>query len=233
MAQFTEEEKMLRRIDKRFSKGVVEYGLIEDGDKILIGLSGGKDSLALVELLARRVRVYKPRFSVVAVHVVMKNIPYQSDVDYLREYVESWGVPFVLFETEFDATTDTRKSPCFLCSWNRRKALFTVAKEQGCNKIALGHHMDDILETLLMNITYQGAFSSMPPRLVMKKFDMTIIRPMCRKQVKNCPYESQSSRSAMKGILKQLEEMNPEARYSLWGSMTNVQEELLPAIINH
>ena len=99
MAQFTEEEKMLRRIDKRFSKGVVEYGLIEDGDKILIGLSGGKDSLALVELLARRARVYKPRFSVVAVHVVMKNIPYQSDVDYLREYVESWGVPFVLFET--------------------------------------------------------------------------------------------------------------------------------------
>ena len=114
MARFTEEEKMLRRIDKRFSKGVVEYGLIEDGDKILIGLSGGKDSLALVELLARRARVYKPRFSVVAVHVVMKNIPYQSDVDYLREYVESWGVPFVLFETEFDATTDTRKSPCFL-----------------------------------------------------------------------------------------------------------------------
>ena len=90
MARFTEEEKMLRRIDKRFSKGVVEYGLIEDGDKILIGLSGGKDSLALVELLARRARVYKPRFSVVAVHVVMKNIPYQSDVDYLREYVESW-----------------------------------------------------------------------------------------------------------------------------------------------
>lgn len=240
-----EEEKMMRRIEKRFSKGVVEYGLIEDGDKILIGLSGGKDSLALVELLARRARIYKPKFSVVAVHVVMRNIPYQSNVAYLREYAEGLGVPFVLYETEFDATTDTRKSPCFLCSWNRRKALFTVAKERGCNKIALGHHMDDILETLLMNVTYQGAFSSMPPRLVMKKFDMTIIRPMClvheadlvelaqargyRKQVKNCPYESQSSRSTMKGILKQLEAMNPEARYSLWGSMTNVQEELLPA----
>lgn len=244
MAQFTEEEKMIRRIEKRFSKGVVEYGLIEDGDKILIGLSGGKDSLALVELLAKRARVFKPKFSVVAVHVVMKNIPYQSDIKYLREYVESLGVPFILYETEFDATTDTRKSPCFLCSWNRRKALFTVAKENGCNKIALGHHMDDILETLLMNITYQGAFSSMPPRLAMKKFDMVIIRPMClvhesdliemaqvrgyRKQVKNCPYESQSSRSTMKGILKQLEAMNPETRYSLWGSMTNVQEELLP-----
>ena len=227
MAQFTEEEKTIRRIEKRFSKGLVEYGLIEDGDKILIGLSGGKDSLALVELLAKRARVFKPRFSVVAVHVVMKNIPYQSDLAYLREYVESWNIPFVLYETE----------------------LFTVAKEQGCNKIALGHHMDDILETLLMNITFQGAFSSMPPRLVMKKFDMTIIRPMClvhesdllelaqirgyRKQVKNCPYEAQSHRSNMKDILHQLEEMNPEARYSLWGSMANVQEELLPKKVSN
>lgn len=244
MAQFTEEEKTIRRIERRFSKGVVEYGLIEEGDKILIGLSGGKDSLALVELLAKRARIFKPKFSVVAVHVVMKNIPYQSDLIYLREFVESWGIPFVSYETEFDASTDTRKSPCFLCSWTRRKALFAVAKAQGCNKIALGHHMDDILETLLMNITYQGAFGTMPPRLVMNKFDMTIVRPMClvhesdlvelvqirgyRKQVKNCPYESGSSRSTMKGVLKQLEEMNPEARYSLWGSMTNVQSELLP-----
>ena len=249
MAQFTEEEKMLRRIDKRFSKGVVEYGLIEDGDKILIGLSGGKDSLALGELLARRARVYKPRFSVVAVHVVMKNIPYQSDVDYLREYVESWGVPFVLFETEFDATTDTRKSPCFLCSWTRRKALFDIAKRHGCNKIALGHHQDDILETLLMNMIHQGAIGTMPPRLKMDKFDMEIIRPMClveekdltriavwrgyRKQIKNCPYESGSSRSDMKEVLSRLEAINPEARYSLWSSMSNIQEDYLPKIINH
>ena len=80
MAQFTEEEKTLRRIEKRFGKGVVEYGLIEEGDRILIGLSGGKDSLALVELLARRSRILKPRFSVIAVHVVMKNIPYQRAV---------------------------------------------------------------------------------------------------------------------------------------------------------
>ena len=100
-------------LKKRFGKGVVEYGLIEEGDRILIGLSGGKDSLALVELLARRSRILKPRFSVIAVHVVMKNIPYQSDVDYLRNYTESCGIPFVLYETEFDASTDTRKSPCF------------------------------------------------------------------------------------------------------------------------
>lgn len=239
-----EEKRLWQRIDRRFVKGVVEYGLIADGDRILVGLSGGKDSMALLELLARRARIYKPRFSVVAVHVVMTNIPYQSDVDYLRAFAQELGVPFVVYETGFDASTDSRKSPCFLCSWNRRKALFTVAKEQGCNKIALGHHMDDILETLLMNLTFQGAFSTMPPRLVMKKFDMTIIRPMClvheadllelatlrgyRPQVKNCPYEHESHRSSMKGVLKQLEAMNPEARYSLWGSMSNVQDDLLP-----
>lgn len=244
MAQFTEEEKILRRVGQRFNKGVVKYRLIDDGDKILVGLSGGKDSLALLELLAKRSRILKPKFTVVAAHVSMTNISYQSDLEYLKRYAEELGVPFVHYETSFDPTTDTRKSPCFLCSWNRRKALFTVAKEQGCNKIALGHHMDDILETLLMNITFQGAFSTMPPRLEMRKFDMTIIRPMClvheadlidmarirnyHKQIKNCPYETQSNRSDMKEVLKTLEKLNPEARYSLWGSMTNVQKYLLP-----
>lgn len=244
MGKLTEEAKLMRRIEQRFMKGIVQYGLIEEGDKILVGLSGGKDSLALLELLARRSRIYKPRFSVVAVHVVMTNIAYESDMDYLRTYAEGLGVPFVRYETSFDPSTDNRKSPCFLCSWNRRKALFTVAKEQGCNKIALGHHMDDILETLLMNMTFQGVFSTMPPRLVMRKFDMTIIRPMClvhesdlvemaalrgyRKQIKNCPYEKDSHRSEMKDVLKRLEAMNPEARFSLWSSMNNVQADLLP-----
>lgn len=238
------EEKLMRRIQKCFNKGVVQYGLIEDGDKILVGLSGGKDSLALLELLALRSRIYKPKFSVVAAHVVMKNISYESDMDYLRSYAESLGVPFICYETSFDPSADTRKSPCFLCSWNRRKALFTVAKEQGCNKIALGHHMDDILETLLMNMTFQGAFSTMPPKLVMRKFDMTIIRPMClvheadllqmaayrgyKKQIKNCPYEKDSNRSSIKEVFHTLEKLNPEARYSLWGSMSNIQSDLLP-----
>ena len=244
MVKITEEDKQIRRVTQHFNKGVVKYRLIEDGDSILVGLSGGKDSMALLELLALRSRILKPKFSVKAVHVSMKNIPYLSDVEYLQSFSESLGVPFRVYETSFDLSTDTRKSPCFLCSWNRRKSLFTVAQEWGCNKIALGHHMDDILETLLMNITFQGAFSAMPPKLVMKKFDMTIIRPMClvhesdlekmarirdyQKQLKACPYEKESNRSQMKRILRELEHLNPEARYSLWGSMNNIQEELLP-----
>ena len=244
MGKFNNEDKLIRRIEQKFTKGIVRYGLIEDGDRILIGLSGGKDSLALLELMAQRCRIFKPRFSVLAVHVVMTNIAYESNTDYLREFAESRGIEFIRYETSFDASTDTRKSPCFLCSWNRRKALFTVAKEHQCNKIALGHHMDDILETLLMNMTFQGAMSTMPPKLVMRKFDMTIIRPMCliqesdliqlaemhsyQKQIKNCPYETDSHRSDMKDVLHKLVEMNPEARYSLWSSMNNIQTDLLP-----
>lgn len=248
MEKQTFETKLMKRVRTRFAKGICQYGLIDDGDRILVGLSGGKDSLALLELLAERSRIYKPRFSVVAAHVVMANIAYESDIEYLKQFAEERGVPFVCEETSFDPSTDTRKSPCFLCSWNRRKALFTLAKAHGCNKIALGHHMDDILETLLMNMTFQGAFSTMPPRLVMRKFDMTVVRPMClvheadlrelaelrgyRKQIKNCPYEHDSHRSGMKEILRKLESMNPEARYSLWGSMGNVQADLLPERID-
>ena len=231
MEKNLEEIKLVRRIEKRFVKGIATYGLLEDGDRILVGLSGGKDSLALLELLARRAKIYKPRFSLVAAHVSMKNIAYESDLEYLRSFSENAGVPFVHCETSFDASTDKRKSPCFLCSWNRRKMLFTIAKEQGCNKIALGHHMDDIIHTTMMNLFFQGSFSTMPVSLKMKKMPLTIIRPLCleaesdlrqfalnkgyKKQVKLCPYETDSHRSDMKEFFARIEAMNEEARYSV------------------
>lgn len=237
-------EHLFGKIEEKVKKAIFEYGLIHDGDRILIGLSGGKDSLALVDLLGRRSKILYPRFEVVVAHIVMTNIPYHSDHAYLKSCADEHGLPFILYETSFDASTDKRKSPCFLCSWTRRKALFEIAKEHQCNKIALGHHQDDLLETLLMNMIHQGSFSTMPPKLKMNKFDMEIIRPLCllqekeliwlatwkeyKKQIKNCPYESGSSRSDIKEILTRLEEINPEARYSIWSSMSNIQEEYLP-----
>ncbi len=246
MGKLTAEERLFRKVEEKVVKAIRQYGLISDGDRVLVGLSGGKDSLALVEVLGRRSRIFHPRFEVVVAHIRMTNIPYQSDLDYLRSCAQAYGLPFIVRETSFDPSTDRRKSPCFLCSWMRRKTLFDIAKEVGCNKIALGHHQDDILETLLMNLTHQGAFGTMPPRLKMDKFDMTLIRPLClveekelnqiatwkayRKQLKNCPYEAMSSRSDMKDILSRLEAINPKARYSLWSSMTNIQPSYLPRI---
>lgn len=242
--QQADEARLVRKIEEKVKKAIFDYGLIHDGDRVLVGLSGGKDSLALVDLLGRRSRIFNPRFEVVVAHIVMENIPYSSDADYLKRQAETYGMDFILHKTSFDASTDKRKSPCFLCSWTRRKALFEIAKRERCGKIALGHHQDDILETLLMNLTCQGAFGTMPPRLKMDKFDMEIIRPLClvkeseleamakaygyKKQLKNCPHERESSRSDMKRLLSELETINPDARSSLWNSMSNIQTDYLP-----
>lgn len=242
-----EQERYIQKIQKKANKCMKEYGLIENGDRILIGLSGGKDSLALTEIIGERMKVYNPRFTAVAAHISVTNIPYQSDLVYLEKHAAQFNIPFIHATTSYDGNTDFRKSECFLCSWHRRKALFKVALDNGCNKIALGHHQDDMLETLLMNMTFQGAICSMPPKLKMKKFDMTIIRPLgliseaemiemaairqYQKQVKNCPYEKESHRSEIKAVLRTLEGMNPNARHSLWNSMSNIQSEYLPQIL--
>jgi len=236
--------KTLASIRAKFKKGIVDYQLINDNDHILIGLSGGKDSLALVQLLGERMRVFVPRFKVTAAHISVENISYQSDLEYLRRHCEQYNIPFVHKTTGFDRRQDTTKSTCFLCSWHRRKALFDLASELGCTKLALGHHLDDIVETFLLNLVYQGATASMPVKLKMDKFDMTILRPLCllteqqmielerignyQKQIKNCPYEKDSSRKDAKNLITELEKWNPEVRQSLWAAMQNIKTDYLP-----
>ena len=234
----------MKKVLRLANKAMKEYEMLVDGDKVMIGLSGGKDSLALVEVLAARQKIFKPKIEVLACHVSVETVPYQSDLDYLQEFCESRGVKFVYKTTHFDEDTKDGRGPCFLCAWNRRKTLFKVAEEFGCTKLALGHHKDDILETLLMNQIFQGAYATMPPVLRMAKFDMTIIRPLAlvreeeiealaveheyQKQIKNCPHEKVSNRPQVREILKRMEELNPNAASSLWGAMTNIQEEYLP-----
>ena len=113
MAKLTEDERLFRKIEDKIKRAIFDYGLINDGDRILVGLSGGKDSLALVDLLGRRSKIYCPRFEVVVAHIVMTNIPYCSDREYLRSCAEEHDLPFIVHETSFDPSTDTRKSPCF------------------------------------------------------------------------------------------------------------------------
>ena len=221
----------LKRLMLRFHKACEEYALLEDGDRILIGLSGGKDSLALVEILGRQARILKPRIAVEAVHVSVSNIGYKSDLDYLERFCAEHGVTFHHVTTSFERSTDHRKSPCFLCSWYRRKALFETAKALGCNKIAFGHHKDDIVETLLLNLFFQGNTETICPKTVMRKFPMQLIRPLCyieehelaeyaalagyRKQEKQCPYEHESHRADVKRLVTELETLNPDVRNSV------------------
>lgn len=239
-----EERKLRNRITKRFHKACADYQLIEEGDHILIGLSGGKDSLALVELLGRRAQIHVPRFQVTAVHISVANIGYQSDTQYLEQFCLEQKVPFRHVVTSYEEREQKGKNHCFLCSWYRRKALFDLAQELGCNKIAFGHHKDDIVETLLMNLTSQGAFGTMPPKLQMEKMPLQLVRPLCLNEEKDilryselreyrhvpklCPFEKESTRSNMKQIVQQLEQINPNAKDSIWSAMTNIQQAYLP-----
>jgi len=244
----TEVDLLEKRIRERFVKAFVTYHLLEDGDHVLVGLSGGKDSLCLLEMLGKRAKIDQPRFRVEAIHVRMENISYETSTDYLEQFCKELDVPLHIVTTSFCATPANhtspfstpnsqlkQKPPCFLCSWNRRKQLFNLAQELGCNKIALGHHQDDLLHTCLMNQFYQGRFDTMPALLKMRKMPLSIIRPLCmveendirryaelrgyEKQVKLCPYETASHRDDMRQLFEQIQQMNPEARHSLWNAI--------------
>lgn len=236
--------KLQNRLTKRFHKACADYSLIEDGDHILIGLSGGKDSLALVELLGKRAQIFVPRFRVTALHVRVRERAYLTDISYLQSFCDEFRVPLIVRDTEIgenltgeagQTAQRSEKDPCFLCSWYRRKALFDVAQELGCNKIAFGHHKDDIVETLMMNLIFEGKFSTIYPKLQMNKMPLQLIRPLCLieekdlrryaqlrgyvKQKQPCPFEKNSSRADVKELITRLEQMNPNVRDSMWGAI--------------
>ncbi len=241
------------RLWKTFNKALGQFQMIDEDDRILVGLSGGKDSLLLLELLARRSKVHVPRFSVETLHVRMSDVLYESDTTYLQSFCDGLGVPLHIVTTSFASAaaqsehtgqgkpaaqsehSGQGKPACFLCSWQRRKQLFNVAQQLGCTKIALGHHQDDIIHTALMNLTFQGHFSTMPAKLRMRKMPLTIIRPLClcreddirqyaasrcyEKQLKLCPYEHDTNRSAARVLFDHIQQLNPEARFTIWRAL--------------
>ncbi len=231
-------QKLERQITKKFNQGCVAYNLLSDGDKILIGLSGGKDSLMLTQLLAKRSKIYRPQIKIEAVHVMMDNVPYLTDIDFLTEFCTELGVKLNVLHTSFDELSDNNKSKCFLCSWNRRKTMFKFATENGFNKIALGHHQDDILTTLLMNIAFEGTPSTISPLMQLEHYPITIIRPLClvheddicefathanwKPLTRSCPYEDLTMRHGMEKILQQMIKLKPEVRYNIWRSVNQL-----------
>jgi tRNA(Ile)-lysidine synthase TilS/MesJ len=240
----TSDRQFLDKFNRFFRKAINTYRLIPNGATVISGLSGGKDSLALLEQLADPYYRKQLNHNVIAVYVRMQNISYQADTDYLSNFCKTLDVPFLIYDTSFNLESDHRKSPCFLCSWQRRKALFTVAKQHNSSIIALGHHQDDMIETLLMNMAFQGAIASMPPKLTMEKFEMNVIRPFAlltesdiqryaeikgfRPTIKNCPYEKGSFRADIKKMVSELTKLNPKVCSSIFAAMQNIKGEYLP-----
>ena len=162
-------------------KAIVQYDMLQDGDKVCVGVSGGKDSVALTLALAQLQKYIDIKFDLVAVTLDPQFFSKPTDYSQLEELFKEKGIEYVIKRTDIGPIIfDQRKeeNPCSLCARMRRGALHDVAKELGCNKIALGHHLDDAIETFYMNLWNEGRIGTFSPVTYLSRKDVTMIRPL-------------------------------------------------------
>jgi len=221
-----------------------DHSLISEGDQVLVGLSGGKDSMILLEALAERKSAVPFEFNLIAAHIEAAGIGYEIDIEGLASFCASLDVPLHRRTIEPDLKKDPSKTTCFICSWYRRKALFDLTRKLNCNKLALGHHRNDAIETLLMNMIYHGSISSLPYSLKMFEGRIHLIRPLMDLDErlldeyaglnglvqieKSCPHEDLTRRENIARLLRQIEDLNEKGPTNIFKSMDKIFEEYLP-----
>ncbi len=235
-------KKFRKPIWTKFIRGIQEYEMIENGDKIAVCLSGGKDSYLLAKLLQelQKHSQYEFELEFIAMNPGFHDINYQM----LEKGCKELGINVRIFDTEIFKVVEkiAKDYPCYMCARMRRGALYDYAQQLGCNKIALGHHFDDFIETTMMNVLYAGKFNTMMPKLKATNYQgMELIRPMVYiretdirhfinytgVQAMNCGCvvaagKTSSKRAEVKELLKQLREINPEIDKSIFSSAKNV-----------
>jgi tRNA 2-thiocytidine biosynthesis protein TtcA len=239
MAYRTELES---RVAKKTTKAIVDYHMIEDGDRVMVGLSGGKDSWALLQMLDVLRQRAPIRFSLIAVNVDSGYKEYKHDV--IARTCEARGWEYRIEHTSIGETIDDiledNKTPCSLCARLRRGVLYRIAAEVGANKIALGHHADDFIETLLLNLFFGGALRAMPAKLVSDDGAHVVIRPLvyvseeearayCKEsdlQIIGCCCPACGDlglqRQRIKKLLMDLEQEYPAVKHSMLKALANV-----------
>lgn len=255
MKELTYSQKVEQSINKRFRKGIwtkfvlalKRYNLVEDGDKIAVCISGGKDSMLLAKLMQMLKKISETKFDLV--FLCMDPGYNKENRKQIEENAKKLEIPIEIFETNiFDSVVNIEKSPCYLCARMRRGHLYNEAKKRGCNKIALGHHYSDVIETTLMGMLYGAQLQAMLPKLYSQNFEgMELIRPLycvheddiiawrnynnltflqcaCR-FTEMCTIneeENISARKEVKKLIKQLKEKIPEVENHIFKSVHNV-----------
>ncbi len=231
----------LRRLLGCIRRADTDFSLIQTGDRILVGLSGGKDSLVLLKALSLYRRFCPNPFTLFAAHLCLGLG--KEDVAGMQRFCQEADVPLEIVPTQIgDIVLNRRqeKNPCSLCATMRRGALIDAAKRANCNKIALGHHADDAIETLLMGIFQEGRLHTFAPTTYLNRRDITFIRPMvyCSEQQVSqlahrqqfpickspCPLDGNTKREYYKQLLNRLEEEIPQARQCLLAALANTAQ---------
>lgn len=213
----------MRKILSRTRAAVDDYRMIQQGDKIAVGVSGGKDSLLLLKALCELKRFYKNEFTIVAITLDMRFDNQDGDFSGIKKLCDDYGIEYVVKPTDlYEIIFNIRKeeSPCSLCSRMRRGILHDMAKELGCNKIALGHHLDDAAETFMMNLFIESRIGCFAPVTYLSRRDITMIRPLIYVRDKEaqsaaerlslpvveskCPVNEKTKREDIKALLESL-----------------------------
>lgn len=235
---FVNKEAYMQKILSLMRKACNDYNLIEDGDKIAVGVSGGKDSLLLLAALAAYRRFCPQKYTLVAISVDLSNG--KMDYSEIEKYCEKLNVPFKLVPSNvFEVVFDTRKeqNPCSLCANMRRGLLNTAAKELGCNKVALGHHKDDLVETFIMSLFFEGRLSTFKPKTYLSKTDLNVIRPLIYCEEKDivsfseklpvlhniCPVDHKSQRENAKIFLKEIDKKYNDAKNKIFNAIIHTE----------
>ena len=227
-----------QKLLSKLRKAVTDYQMIRDGDKIAVGVSGGKDSVTLLKLLIEYRKFSPERFDLIAITVDLRFDKKDGDFSQIANLCQENGVPYVIERTDigeiiFDARKE--KSPCSLCSKMRKGALYEVAKKHGANKVALGHHSDDLTDTFVMSMLYEGRLSSFAPKSYLDRSDLTLIRPMLYIDeatikgyskdlpivVSKCPADKNTKREYVKDIIKNIGKDWPCVREMLFTALTH------------